>query len=226
MDEKVLVALISVAVGWVLAQATAFTKDWWTARKLRRGLLVELEDIQNQLDRVILIHTRHLQIFAVKGMAPASALPIQNMFFSQNFQDTFSHLNREQRISYQLIHASLQYLNKKNDDLALFAEESYKELRMAPDDTKKLATIDVWGERVIAIYKTAKDIHWHIDYHLRNRDAPSFDILGPMHESYLQFAHELDNEVKTILEKARSLKREDFETIYDEKAFAAGRSSD
>ncbi|MGH8830459.1 MAG: hypothetical protein ACREXV_05130 [Polaromonas sp.] len=223
MDSKVLISLVSVALGWMLAQGTALAKEWWAARKLRSGLVTELEDIQDQLQRVILIHSRHLQIFALKGMEPASALPIQNMFFKQYFKEAFSRLNREQRISYQLIHASLENLNKKNEDLAKFAEDAYKDLRLSPDEKKKLAIINVWGDRVIALYKTAMQVRWHIAYHLRNPATPGFDIMGPMHESYVKFEEELDAEVKTILEKAKGLKMEDFEKVYDSNAFARNK---
>jgi hypothetical protein len=182
--------------------------------------LTELEDIQDQLQRVVMIHSRQLQIFALKGMEPTAPLPVQNMFFKQFFKEAVSHLNRSQRISYQLIHASLESLNKKNEDLSEFAEESYKDLRTAPDDKKTLATIEMWGERVIALYKTARNVRWHIEYHLRHPKAPAFDLMGPMHESYVKFEQGLDQEVKGIIDKAKKLKKEDFERIYDEKAFS------
>lgn len=220
MEEKVAISLISVAVGWVLAQGTSFIKNWWAARKLRSGLLTELEDIQDQLQRVVMIHARQLQIFALKGMEPTAALPVHNMFFKQYFKEAFSHLTRSQRISYQLIHASLESLNKKNEDLAKFAEESYKDLKATPDDEKTRSTIEVWGDRVIALYKTTMSIRWHIEYHLRNPKAPVFDLLGPMHESYVKFEHELDQEVKEIMEKAKLFKKDDCEKIYNEKAFS------
>lgn len=203
----------------MLAQGTAFFKDWWAAQKLRAGLLIELEDIQDQLQRVIRIHSRQLQIFALKGMEPTAALPVQNMFFKQYFKDAFSHLNRSQRISYQLIHASLENLNKKNQDLANFAEESYKDIKIEPDEQKTLSIIEVWGDRVIALYKTARAVHWHIEYHLCNSKSPGFDLMGPMHESYVKFESELDQEVKIIIEKAKMLKPEDFERVYDPNTF-------
>lgn len=225
MEEKVFISLISVAVGWLLAQGTALFKDWWAARKFKNGLLTELEDIQDQLQRVLMIHSRQLQIFALNGIEPTVALPVQNMFFRQYFKDAFSHLNRSQRISYQLIHASLESLNKKNENLAEFVEESFKDLGAEPDDTKSLAMVQVWGERVIVLYKTAMNIRWHIEYHLRHPKAPKFDLMGPMHESFAKFEHELDQEVKRIIGEAKKLKREDFEKIYDEKVFSKQGSS-
>jgi len=225
MEEKVVISLISVAVGWLLAQGTALFKDWWAALNLRTGLLAELEDIQDQLQRVVLIHNRQLQISALKGMEPTAVLPVHNLFFRQYFKEAFSHLNRSQRISYQLIHASLENLNKKNDDLAKFAEESYRALRTAPDDKKTPAIVEEWGERVIALYKTAMSVRWHIVFHLRYPKAPTFDLMGPVHESFLKFEHDLDQEVKGIIAKAKTAKKEDFERIYDAKVFSNRESS-
>jgi hypothetical protein len=68
-------------------------------RKLRAGLLSELEDIQDQLQRVVLLHSRQLQICAIGGMEPTAAFPINNLFFKQYYKDVFSRLNRAQRIS-------------------------------------------------------------------------------------------------------------------------------
>jgi len=43
-----------------------------------------------------------------------------------------------------------------------------------------------------------------------------------MHESYVKYEEELDQEVKGIIEKAKNLKKEDFEKIYDDKTFSKG----
>lgn len=82
----------------------------------------------------------------------------------------------------------------------------------------------MWGGKVKVIYQTIMDIRWHIDYHLRHADAPVFDLMGPMHESYVKFAQEVDEELKKILETAKTLKSQDFETIYDEDAFVKARA--
>jgi len=219
MEEKVVISLISVLVGWMLAQGTTFAKDFWTARKLKKGLLHELEDIKEQLQRVVMIHRRQLQIYALKGMEPTASLPVHNMFFKQYYKDVLSRLNREQRLSYQLIHATLDSLNKKNEDLAKFSEDLYKELKGSKDNATIGRAVGLWGDRVVALYKTAMDVLWHIEYHLKNAKKPSFDLMGPMHKSYLRFEQELDQGVKTIIDKAKDLKKEDFEKIYDEKLF-------
>lgn len=225
MDSKVLLALGSVLFGWLLGQGATIAKGWWSSRKLRTGLLTELEDIQNQLQRVELIHVRQLQIFAHKGMEPTASLPIQNLFFKHYYKDVFPYLSREQRISYQLIHASLDNLNQNNVELAKFFTEANKNLKLLPDEKKALTTINLWGERVTALYRSTKDVQWHIAYHLQHAKAPTFDLMGPMHESYVKFQEQVAEDVKSIIEKAQTLKKEDFTSIYDPTAFSKNRNS-
>lgn len=222
MEAKVLISLFSVAVGWLLAQGTAFVKDWWAARKLRAGLLTELEDIDAQLQRVVITHSRHLQVYANKGIELSVPIPIHNMFFRQYFKEAFSHLNREQRLSYQLIHSTLESLNAKHEVIEKLLEEFHDAHSMSPTDERILSTMNVWGERTIAAYKTAMVIRWHITYHRRNPKAPAFDFMGPMHESYVKFLQELDDNVKVILEKAKGINREAFERTYDPSDFPPG----
>ena len=225
MDSKVLLALGSVGFGWLLGQGTAIAKDWWSSRMLRIGLQTELEDIQNQLQRVALIHMRQLQIFAHKGMEPTAALPVQNLFFKHYYKDVFPYLSREQRISYQLIHASLDDLNQKNVELAKFFTEADKDLKLLPDEKKALTTINLWGDHVTALYMSTMDVQWHIAYHLQHAKAPTFDLMGPMHESYVKFQEQVAENVKSIIEKAKTLKKEDFAKIYDPTAFSKKQNS-
>lgn len=226
MEEKIIVVFIAIIVSWLFAQTTEYVKSWWRGKTTKNGLVTELHDIQNQLQRVVLTHTRQLQVVALNGMEPSSSLPVPNMFYKQYFKDAFAHLNQEQRISYQLIHSSLESLNKQNEALVQFFEESYKGLCITPSNERQTAIIKVWGDRVIALYKNAMAIRWHIDYHLKNQDSPAFDIMGLMHESYVQFQQDLDQDVKDIIKKAKeNLTIKDFDIIYDEKMFEHNRNN-
>lgn len=220
MDEKVFISLVSVGVGWLLAQGTAFGKDLWLARKLKRGLQHELEDIKEQMCRVEMLYARKLQIFSLKAIEPSASIPINNMFFKQYYKDVFSRLNRAQRLSYQLIHASLDTLNTKNENFAKLTAEICKNLKGSKDEAALLRAVELWGDEVIVIYKTVMDVMWHIDYHLKNKSNPTFDLMGPMHQRYLEFEEQLDQRVKEIIEKAKSLKIEQFAEIQGEAIFA------
>ena len=215
LDEKVLIPLIFVVLGWVLAQGTAMVKDWWTTWKLKRGLLHELEDIKEQMCRVVLIYERKIQIFSHKAIEPSASIEIHNYFFKQYYKEVFARLNRSQRLSYQLIHGCLDNLNKMNEDLGKFIVETYKEIKTTKDIDVISGDFDSYGDRVVAIYKSAMELKWHIDYHLNNPKNPKLDNMGPMHESYLKFQAELHKRVQEIIEKAKKLKKEDFHKIYD-----------
>lgn len=168
LDEKVVIALVSVGVGWLLAQGTVLATGLWTGWKLKRALLHELEDIKDQMHRVEMMYARKLQIYALEGIEPSASIPIHNIFFKQYYKDVFSRLNRNQRLSYQLIHATLDTLNKQNEDFAKLIDEIYRNLKGSTDKAAFERAVNLWGDKVIVLYKTAMDVLWHIEYHLRN----------------------------------------------------------
>ena len=212
MDSKVFISLISVGFGWILAQLTSLIKQQWMSHRLKTGLLDELVDVKEQTQRVILAYARKLQIYAVKGIEPTASVQLYNMFFKQYYKDVFSCLNREQRLSYQLIHGLLDALNKRNEDFIKSTVDIYQSIKKSKDNSEITALGERWGDEVISVFKMAKDLLWHVEYHLKNKDKPVTDISGAMHNSYLAFQKELDDDVKKIIEAARkNLKREDFE---------------
>jgi len=218
VDEKVVLSLASVVVGWVLAQATTTVREWWTAKRLKRGLLEELEDIGSQLPRAAMIYARHLQVFALRGCDPSMPLPINNLFFKQYYKDVFHRLSREQRLSYQLIHSSLDGLNKQFEDLA-GAASTCANLRGPRDQALLNGAINAWGDVVTATFQNIRDVQWHIAHHLTNRHGPDLTLYGSIHAEHLRFKEEMRKEATAILDDGLRLNREDFEKIYDEAAF-------
>lgn len=223
IDPKTIVtisfSLFGVVLGWLLGQGATIAKDLWTTNKLRQGLFIELEDVLEQLERVIRIHRRQLSFVAHEGMEPTSALPIQNMFFQQNFKSVFSHLNRSQRISYQLIHLSLDSLNKKNAELEKLFTESYKEFKIEKNAAKILSAAHLWGENVINLYRTAMTIRWHVSHHLKNPNDPTLKEYSYVHQSFLQYLEAVEQEISKILEEAKQTSKEDLEKIFNPESF-------
>ena len=211
MDEKTIGTLVSVGVGWALGQGTAIVKNWWQGKKLLKGLLTELDDIYEQLHRVELIHHRQLQIYALGGIEGSASLPIQNTFFKQYYKEAFRYLSRSQRISYQLIHASLDALNDANMKLHDFNRQIIDEYRATQTDNAKLGDLERWGEKVTQLYKSTMILKWYIRYHLDQEEIPIYDINGPFHKSYIQLEKDLDGKVKSIIDGAKSLERNNFE---------------
>lgn len=112
-------------------------------------------------------HARQIQIYALGGIEGTAQLPIFNTYFKHSFKEAFSHLSRSQRISYQLIHATADVLNEKNQELTTFTLTAIDKLRNEKDKEIHSNILEAWGERVIALYKTVMEIKWHIAYHLK-----------------------------------------------------------
>ncbi len=222
VSDKALLSIVSIAIGWLLAQGTTLVKDWLNIRRLKNGLLIELEDIRAQLDRMQLHNKRNLQFYALQGIPNEGSLPIQNLFFRQYFKDVFGKLNREQRISYQLIHSLLDTNNEQQAALVSFFEKNY-EVRHGPANSENAhKVLREFGDRAIAAQRGTMKVLWHIEFHLRNREKPGLDFKGPVHESYLRFLEEVEDDIRKTIDGAANLKRDDLEKIYDEKFFRQG----
>jgi hypothetical protein len=219
MGERELVTIAAVAFGWLLAQITDVIRWMYASRKLRQGLLYELKDIDAQLERILHIHARQIQIYALRGVEPCAALPAPNMFFHQYFRDAFPYLNREQRLSYQLVHSSIDALNAKNERLGQWIEDVNPSRKAQEGTSDASAILEQWGEEVKALYRMAATTRWHIRYHLRNPSVPNMDVMGPMHEQYLKDQERINETIIDIMQRAKNLNREDFDKTYDPRAF-------
>src|ERR1700690_3780280 len=134
MDEKVILSLVAVLVGWFLAQGTALMKDVYLACKLKRALLLELSDLLDQLRRSEMVYHRQLQALAMQGIEPVAPHTIPNYFFKQYYKDVFYHLNRKQRLSYQLIHGTIDALNGENAEFLKFTKQTVEVLRGSKEE--------------------------------------------------------------------------------------------
>lgn len=218
-SDKALLSLASIAIGWLLAQGTTLVKDWLNVKRLKNGLLIELEDIRAQLERMQLHNKRNLQFYALKGVPSEGFLSIHNLFFRQYFKDVFGKLNREQRISYQLIHSLLDSLNQQSASLESFLEKNY-EVRNGPANSEEAyKMLREFGDRVISVHRNTMRVFWHIEFHLRNRKKPELVVQGPNHKTYLLFLEDVENDIRRTIEGASTIKREELEKILNEKPF-------
>lgn len=211
MDDKTIWNLISVGFGWGLAQATIAIKSWWQGRGLLKGLLTELDDILEQLDRVELTHARQLKIYALGGIEGSASLPIQNMFFKQYYKDAFSYLSRSQRLSFQLIHSNLEALNDENKKLHEFNRVVIDNYVGEGVTNARKEDLEKWGIKVKQLYKSTMIIKWYIRYHLDHKEIPIYDINGPFHKSYIKYTEDLDKLVNSTIDEAKTFNREGFE---------------
>jgi hypothetical protein len=219
MEEKVLISLVSVGVGWALGRGTDVVKDFYQSWKLKKSLLEELADIHEQLLRVQLSYARQLQIYANQGLDAGFPIPIPNLFFKEFYKDVFARLNREQRLSYQLIHGLIDTLNNENSKFVDLTKKLVEEFRHEGVEGKFAVDIQIWGDRLQALYLMTAECIWHIARHLDSPRRPTMDLMGPMHEKFAQHEAKTRKEMEQIIEAAKTIPRKDFETVYDEKFF-------
>lgn len=207
MDEKVFLSLVSVVVGWVLAQGTTLVKEWMGGCRHRRGLVTELGDIAEELRRMVMIYRKHLQMYAVGAMDASIPMPMSNLYFRQYYKDAIHRLNRAQRMSYQLIHNWVSSLNAQNEEFGASSDKLYRGLQGAGLDSVR-KTIDAWGESIKPIYENARYLQWHIDYHLKHPRKPELEHGGDANIAYRKFAIALPKEIDQIVREAKAMGRQ------------------
>ncbi|NOR44559.1 MAG: hypothetical protein GQ534_03155 [Candidatus Delongbacteria bacterium] len=220
MDYKTLIlGLSSVFVGWLLAQFTGILKDFYYTRKIKKCLLEELYELKSELERTQLIYTRQLQIYALQGIEGGTPVPLSNHIFKNYYKDAVLGLNKQQRLSYQLIHTLVENVNIgmiRHRELTIKLLEK-NIIKGSESITEKEG--DSWGKNVICEYQNVAAMIWHIKYHLNNHKYPELLPFSEEHKNYLQYLENVDNEVSSIIEKAKKLDKGKFQKIYNPDAF-------
>jgi hypothetical protein len=202
-----------------LGQGTAIAKDFYQSRKFKRALLKELEDIREQLFRNKLGYARQLQIYANQGLEPAAPGIVHNLFFREYFKQVFSRLNREQRLSYQLIHGMVDSINAGNVEFIDLAKKLLEEHRHGNMKEQFLVDIEIWADRLQGLYLMTAECIWHVNRHLGSPNKPPRDLMGPEHEKFAQHEDQNRKEIEQIITSAKGIPRADFDKAYDEKFF-------
>jgi hypothetical protein len=202
--QKAVISLVSVIVGWILAQTTNLLQSWWRSIHLKKALITELEDLRHHLNRVCLSYERTLQLCAIKGVDHSVPLKLNHHVFEKYYVDVCLKLSRSQRASYEIIHGHIDSLNRGMVKLSDFHPVSKYGL-----DGKKM---EDWTQLVRGQYHNARIAHWHISFHLKNKKNPDLgDIGSDVHKYFLSEIDSIEEHIVKIMEEAKHLKREDFE---------------
>ncbi|OZB36239.1 MAG: hypothetical protein B7X44_06845 [Halothiobacillus sp. 15-55-196] len=218
--EKLLIGLASVVVGWILAQFTSVAKDRLYARKIRKALLEELSELKSELDRTVMILSRQLQIHGLEGIDNVAPVPISNHIFSNYYKDAVLTLNKEQRISYQLINTLIGTLNDSLSNHKEHTESLQSQTMRVGKESLTKSDYRHWGEGVISLYEQANSTQWYIRYHLSRPENPGLLPYTKEHENYLKFLQKVNEKSKEIIENAKGLDKESFENVYNPEHFS------
>lgn len=218
-DAKTIGTLISVVMGWLLAQLSGLLKDYWIRLRARRCMLEELGELKSELARVALTYARLLQIHALQGIGNDVPLPVGNYIFKNFYKDAVIALNKKQRLSYQLIHAHVEQINLGIEELRDVTKRIHDKERTSGRESIGKADGEYWSQHVIAGFTNALEALWHVRHHLATPGGPVLDDLSATHREYLQYLQFVDDQIKELLRAAKSLKREDFEVKYRPEDF-------
>lgn len=216
--ERIVIGLASVFSGWVLAQFTSILKDFMRARKVKKCLEQELDELETELERTILIYSRMLQIYSIKGVDNGVPSPISNHIFKNYYKEAVLNLNKQQRISYQLIHTLVETVNHGMDDLREVTGRLHEKNILEGAVSEK--EVDLWGKKVICEFSNAASAIWHIRYHLAYPKNPDLSSYTKSHKEYLKYLENVEKRVSEIIDKAKNIPREKFDEIYNPESFA------
>jgi hypothetical protein len=219
LDAKTISTLVAVLAGWLLAQLSGLVKDYWIRRRARRCLLEELGELKSELARVALIYARLLQIHALQGVGNDVPLPVSNFIFKNFYKDAVISLNKEQRLSYQVIHSHIEQINRGIDELRDATKSIHDKQRTSGTESIGKADGEYWSQHVIAGFTNTLEALWHVKHHLAIPSGPALDDLSQTHREYLQYLQFVDDQIKGLLEAAKHLKRVDFEVKYRPEDF-------
>lgn len=208
--NTIIISIISVFVGWFLGQGSELLKNFVSSIKLKKSLLLELHDIKEELIRTSAIFERKLQIYSLKGIESSVPLELSHYYFQNFYKDVFNKLKREQRLSYQIIHAHVNALNDSFKELNTITEICHENIRKGAV-IDKINPVEKWGDYIKAEYRNVMETLWHVDYHLLNPGKPDLTLFSKTHEKFIKFHKDIDEKIENIISKAKKLDRKDFE---------------
>lgn len=222
---KLLIALASAFVGWLLAQFTSALKSWAHQHKVKKLLLEELRDIEKEVERLQIFLSRQLQIVGAGGIGNTSSAGITNPIYRNYYKDALLSLNQRQRISFQLIGSLVDRVNEGIVELKDLTTELQNE-HFNNGRTEKLAKGGVaWGEKVKAEYQHCASLQWQVKYHLENKRGPDLSPFTKPHENFCRYLEQAEQEALRLIQDGSTIDRSRFDQTYDREAFNAFKAA-
>ena len=193
--EKLIFTLASVFVGWALAQSTGIAKEYFHRRKVRKYLLEELSELQSELERTLMIYSRELQIYANQGIGNSGPSPLSNHIFKNYYKDALLSLNKDQRISFQLIHTLIEGVNRGMSEFQKITGEIQKKHTFEGIESITEKDGEHWGDAIKCEYGNVATALWHVKFHLSNTENPDLTPLTPSHKKYLKYLESIEKEI-------------------------------
>lgn len=205
LDNKVIIALISVFIGWFLAQGTALIKSILEFFAQKYALFCELGDIKEKLAEVAQSLERSLQIYALDGFDDCIPNKIPQHIYEKYYPEICMGLTRTQRASYQRIHGCIESINLNLSKL--------REIYPLTEEQREKISIEDWGGLLKGLYLSTREAYWLTSYHINN---PFHPIIGDSQTDEYKAISESMKESKVHIDKLidgarKNLSRDDFD---------------
>lgn len=118
MDNKVIVALVSVGVGWCLSQFTEIVKSQVKNRKLKNVLRRELDDILFKLIKSREYCVNFAQALNAGNSFNFIPLKVKTLVHDNYYPEIYASYKQPERIALSAIYGQLEQLNNLLDNFS------------------------------------------------------------------------------------------------------------
>jgi len=112
VDSKLVIAMVSISVGWLLAQLTEVWKSIYKTRKLKSALKAELSDILRKANgaKKYCLEFRDGAKESTNG--PITPQPIKTLIFDKFYHEMYTKFKPEERDAISTTYGHIENLNK------------------------------------------------------------------------------------------------------------------
>ncbi|MGU5682007.1 hypothetical protein [Aeromonas allosaccharophila] len=200
IDKDVVLPIVTALVGFVSAQFYTFIQARININKIKKNIFLELSDVDNQLKNAQSTLEKNIKHICNKEFSGAYPSKIRACIFNGFFVDIAIHLNRSQRVSYQIIHG---YLDDVNNELSYLVGETrvfrYEAFSNGGIERSKL---NIWMDRYGAIYTNICMARWHIRHHIDNKINPDLPLSGGVYDEYQVFCKDISKTLNDFINES------------------------
>ena len=159
MSAELILPLVGVILGWILGEGTHWLREVFRRRRLRKALLVELEDLGSWLDRARRENETALRATANLKLPASLSLAIPTHVYDKYFAEISPWLSRSERFSYASIFGLVREINGRYAQAGEWISES-------TEDNFRIREVH---RALVSAYENTETARWQVQYHLRNK---------------------------------------------------------
>ncbi|HHC6563288.1 TPA: hypothetical protein ACN36J_004531 [Vibrio parahaemolyticus] len=151
MDSKVVVALVSVSLGWTLSQLTEFLREKRKTKKIREAFDAELEDMAIKLENAVKKCTDYRDnLTSENSSLYVAPQPIKTIIFENYFHEVYTLFSKYERNSLTTLYGHVDHLNKRLESM---------DGTNTVEDFANLYSSILWAQACIHQFQVDRNVH-------------------------------------------------------------------